>query len=174
MKKFLLCSCLMLFSLIASATAKETVVQAQEVDIGYTSPLTTTVINLDNGITFQVQNSVVFTDCPIVLSIQATPFQAVEQVNAMATVYRAGTMPSTTFRQRRCTGINWISNYCSLTSYNSNRHWSWPPTITTSETEPKRSQSLFKLETKVDYKSANGFGPDPATCYFGPFRIWAS
>ena len=77
MKKFLLCFCLMLFSLIASATAKETVVQAQEVDIGYTNPITTTVITSDNGITFQIQNLVVFTDCTVVLSTQ-TPFLAIE------------------------------------------------------------------------------------------------
>jgi len=129
MKKFLLCFCLMLFSLIASATAKETVVQAQEVDIGYTSPITTTVINSYNGITFQIQNPVVFTDCTVVLSTQ-TPFLAIEQVNATATLNKASYVPYTTFRQR-CTGNNWISNYQPLNLYNNGyRYRSGPPNYT--------------------------------------------
>lgn len=129
MKKFLLCFCLMLFSLIASATAKETVVQAQEVDIGYTNPITTTVISSDNGITFQIQNPVVFTDCTVVLFTQ-TPFLAIEQVNATAALNKASYVPYTTFRQR-CTGNNWISNYQPLNSYNNGyRYRSWPPDYT--------------------------------------------
>lgn len=128
MKKFLLCFCLMLFSLIASATAKETVVQAQEVDIGYTNPITTTVITSYNGITFQTQNPVVFTDCTVVLSTQ-TPFLAIEQVNATATLNKASYVPYTTFRQR-CTGNNWISNYQPLNLYNGYCHGSWPPDYT--------------------------------------------
>lgn len=129
MKKLLLCSCLMLFSLIASATAKETVVPAPEVDIGYTSPITTTVINSYNSITFQTQNPVVFTDCTVVLPNQTMPFLAIEQVNATATLNKASYVPYTTFRQR-CTGNNWISNYQPLNSYNGNRYRSWPPDYT--------------------------------------------
>lgn len=126
MKKFLICICLMLFSLMASeATAKETVVQAPEVDIGYISPITTLVINLNNGTTFQIQNYTVFTDCTIVLSTQSVPFTAIEQVNAIATVNNVSYMPYTTFRQR-CTENNWISNYRHIKSHNGNRYRSWP------------------------------------------------
>ena len=125
MKKFLLCTCLMLFSLMASATMKETVVKAPEVDIGYISPITTSVINLENGTTFQIENSVVFTDCQTVLSNQLVPFSAIEQVNAIATINKVSYMPYTTFRQR-CTENSWISNYRHINSYNGNRYRSWP------------------------------------------------
>lgn len=123
MAKFFYCLCsLCLFSMMASATAKMTVVQAHEVDIGY--QLNVEATNFNNAcIPYQISDySVVSKDCSVELSTQNEIFLVHSQKITPIEVYRKSILPSEVFRLCRCTGIK-FNNYSnnSSTFYSNNR-----------------------------------------------------
>lgn len=131
MKKFLYCLCsLCLFTIMASATAKKTVVQAHEVDIGYKLNVEATnffdveATNFNNAcINYQIPDySVVSQDCSVELYNQDEIFQFHSQNITPTEVYRTSILPSEVFRLCRCTGIT-FNNYSnnSSTFYSNNR-----------------------------------------------------
>lgn len=111
MAKLFYCLCsLCLFSMMASATAKMTVVQAQEVDIGYQLNVEATNFHSD-CINYQILDySVVSQDCSVELSTQNEIFQFHSQKITQTEVYRTSILPSEVFRLCRCTGIK-FNNY---------------------------------------------------------------
>lgn len=123
MAKFFYCLCsLCLFSMMASATAKMTVVHAQEVDIGYQLNVEATNFHSD-CINYQIPDySVVSKDCSVELSNQTEIFQFHSQKITPTEVYRTSILPSEVFRLCRGTGIK-FNNYSnnSSTFYSNHR-----------------------------------------------------
>lgn len=119
---YCLCSLCLLFSMTASANAKMTVVQAQEVDIGY--QLNVEATNFNNAcINYQIPDySVVSQDCSVELSNQNEIFQFHSQKITPTEVYRIYILPSEVFRLCRGTVIK-FNNYSnnSSTFYSNHR-----------------------------------------------------